>query len=111
MSTNRRVRFPGDRGDDGLGYDFRVPLRSITLFFEVKASKGSSMEIDLGESQIRFAQKNTQQKDPFRILYIPDVLDSSRRRVYILPNPFGEKGRDFFRVVGSGLRFRFQLAK
>lgn len=109
VSTNRSFRFSGNPGDDNLGYDFKVPLKKLTLFFEVKASTGSNLEIELGESEIRCAQENATIREPFRILFIPNALSSVHRKIYVLPNPFGPKGRDFFQVVGSGLKYRFDI--
>ena len=49
VSTNRRFVFSDHHGDDGLGYDFRIPRgRSIDLF-EVKATPGERYEIELSE--------------------------------------------------------------
>jgi hypothetical protein len=47
--------------------------------------------------------------DRYRILYIPFALDPVRRAIYVLPNPFAERGRDLCHLEGSGLRYRFQL--
>ena len=30
-------------------------------------------------------------------------------RFDVLPNPFAKRGRDVYRVVGAGLRYRFSL--
>ena len=43
------------------------------------------------------------------ILWIPDLAADSPVHVHRLRNPFAEKARCQYRVVGRGLRYRFQL--
>ena len=47
--------------------------------------------------------------DRYRVLFLPHVLEPEKRRIYVLPNPFSAKARDAYRVVGSGLKYRFPL--
>jgi len=98
----------GSLGDDSLGYDFEVPVSRTRYFFEVKASTGDQMQIELGESEVQTAQRHSH-TDRYRILYIPLVLDPARRAIHVLPNPFAERGRDVYQLSGSGLRYRFRL--
>lgn len=108
-SVYRNYALGGLDGDDSLGYDFSVIMRSQTLYFEVKATSTDNMQIELGQSEVEMAQKNARNRQ-YRILFIPEVLDVAARRVHVLPNPFSDVGRDFFRLVGSGLKYQFQLA-
>lgn len=108
-SRNRIKLYGGDLGNDSLGYDFEVNLKSITLMFEVKSTVTEIMEIELGQTEVICAQRNAGQRESYRILFISDVLDVKRRRLYVLPNPFGHRGRDFYQIAGSGLRYRFQI--
>ena len=45
----------------------------------------------------------------YRIIYITFTLEPARQALHVLPNPFHEEGRGLYRVVGSGLRYRFSL--
>ncbi|MFH8691195.1 sacsin N-terminal ATP-binding-like domain-containing protein [Streptomyces anulatus] len=108
VSKNRRKFFPGLPGDDGLGYDFRVGSGRQPLLFEVKASQGEGSEIELGESEVRAAQRHTG-SDRWRILMVTSVLEPSRLRIAMLPNPFSARGRDLYREEGGALRFSYRL--
>jgi hypothetical protein len=108
-STYRNYVLGGSAGDDGLGYDFEVRGSGRRLYFEVKASTGDAVEIELGASEVAMAQR-VASHDQYRILLVRNALDSTRRRIHILPNPHSERGVRFYRQVGSALRYRFQLA-
>lgn len=105
MSTNRVVCFTGDLGNDGWGYDFRVPFRGGDRLYEVKATIGEGGEIQLGESEVRCAQENAR-NDRWRLLVVTYALDRSRRIIQ-LPNPFSAASRDLFSFVGQGIRLRY----
>jgi hypothetical protein len=107
-STYRNCMFGGNSGNDGLGYDFEVLLTNRRLLFEVKATASDRLEIELGETEVAFAQKLSR-GNQYRILFIPHALDRKARSLYVLPNPFSEVGRRFYRVVGTGLRYQFQM--
>lgn len=107
VSTYRRHVFPGVPGDDGLGFDFRIPAAK-DLYFEVKTTQGELGEFELGESQVREAQRHTHE-DRWRLIVISNALDTSLRRLEVLPNPFSRRGQQRFQLVGRGLRFRYAL--
>lgn len=95
-------------GDDGLGYDFEIITSARRRLYEVKASIGEDWQFAMGESEVRVAQRfSADQKVLYRVIYIANVLDSSRRQLIVLPNPFGRRGGDRLRMVGSGMRFKF----
>jgi len=98
----------GTGGDDSLGYDFVVPAGRTSYFFEVKATAGDDMQIELGESEVLTARQNSR-TERYRVLYIPFALNPARRAIYMLPNPFSDRGRDLYQLAGSGLRYRFRL--
>jgi hypothetical protein len=100
----------GSLGNDSLGFDFEVPVGRTSYLFEVKATVGEEMQIELGESEVLAARQHAR-TDRYRILYIPFALDAASRAIYVLPNPFAERGRDLYQLEGSGLRYRFQLDK
>jgi hypothetical protein len=108
-SIYRNYALGGLNGDDSLGYDFEVVMKSQTLYFEVKATSTDRMQIELGQSEVEIAQKNSRNRQ-YRILFIPEALDETARHVHVLPNPFTEAGREFYRLTGSGLKYEFQLA-
>jgi hypothetical protein len=66
------------------------------------------MEIELGETQVATAQRYSRGTQ-YRILFIRHALDSASRSIHVLPNPFSEAGRRFYRIVGTGLRYQFDL--
>lgn len=110
VSRNRRHFFGGEEGDDSLGYDFKIILKSTTRYFEVKATTGDNPLIELGASEVDTAQ-SLGSREQYHILFIANVLDPSQRTLSVLPNPFGRKGRRLFRQVGSGLRLQFSLER
>lgn len=110
-STYRRHSFGGDVGDDRLGYDFEVVLKSRTRLFEVKATSTDKLEIELGESEVKCARKYARSKTHiYRVLFIRNALDRDTRSLHVLPNPFSDEGQEAFRFVGSGLKYQFRLA-
>lgn len=107
VSGYRSAVLGGHEGDDSLGYDFEVVQRSQTLHFEVKATSTDTCEFQLTESELRAAQ--AARRGTYRILFIRNVLDKTRRTLHVLPNPFEETSRGKFRVMNEGLRYRFDL--
>lgn len=102
------AEFGGHLPDDGLGYDFEVDHRGAVLMFEVKAMSSTTTsigEFTLSESELATAQANAR-NDRWRLLLITGVLDAESRMIFELPNPFSAKGRGFFRMMGTGVRFQ-----
>ena len=104
-SSFRAVEFPGDPGDDRLGYDFLLPARGGDVMFEVKATRGPAGEIQLGESEVRTAQENARNRR-WRLVVVEHALTADRRRL-LLPNPFSPDSRGRYAFTGQGLRLRF----
>jgi hypothetical protein len=100
----------GSAGTDSLGYDFEVIRKRGRLLFEVKASTSDRGEIELGETEVEKAQQN-HGNNRYRIIYVANALDPERRFIRVLPNPFSEKGRGFFRLAGTGLRYQFKITE
>lgn len=110
-STYRNRVLGGAPGNDSLGYDFEVMRRTHRLLFEVKASTGEAMEIELSESELECArQYASDRRHQYRILYVPNALDPKLRRIHVLPNPFSRRGRGVFRLRGGGQRYRFEIS-
>lgn len=108
VSGYRSAVLGGYEGDDSLGYDFEVVQKSQTLRFEVKATATDACEFPLTESELRAAQ--FARRGTYRILFIRNALDRSRRTLHVLPNPFEDASRGKYRVMNEGLRYRFDLA-
>ncbi|MER5203615.1 DUF3883 domain-containing protein [Streptomyces sp. NPDC002825] len=108
VSGNRTHMFPGPAGDDSLGYDFAVGSGKSPRLYEVKATQGPGGQIELGETEVRAAQKYAG-SDRWRILVVTWVLDAEHRHVRMLPNPFSERGRGLYREEGGALRFAYRL--
>jgi hypothetical protein len=97
-------------GDDTLGYDFELALKTVTIFFEVKATSGTTPAFELGESEVGKARDCTRSaRFDYRIVFITDALDADRRQLFLLPNPMDPANRDYFRFPGSGLICAFRL--
>ncbi|MDK0523561.1 DUF3883 domain-containing protein [Streptomyces sp. ML-6] len=103
----RQYVFADGSGDDGLGYDFLVHHGDHTLLYEVKASTGNRGEFELGESEVERASR-LRPDEKYTIVYVSHVLDSARRRITPLPNPFGAPGLAGYRLVGTTMRLRFE---
>nr|WP_275586517.1 DUF3883 domain-containing protein [Geodermatophilus normandii] len=96
---------PGDRGDDGLGYDFIVPSRGGPVMYEVKSTTEDGGEIRLGESEVLAAQRNAR-NNWWRLLVITNAL-STERRMLQLRNPFAPMSRGRYTFAGQGLRLLY----
>ncbi|MEU7147186.1 DUF3883 domain-containing protein [Streptomyces sp. NPDC045456] len=108
VSTNRQSVFPGSPGDNSLGYDFRVGSGKHPLLFEVKATQGEGGQIELGDSEVRAAQRYAG-SDRWRILSVTSVHDPAKLRVHVLPNPYSARGRGVYREEGGALRFSYRM--
>ena len=97
-------------GDDTLGYDFEIALKTVTIFFEVKATSGTTTAFELGESEVGKARDCTRsERFDYRIIFITNALDADQRQLFLLPNPMDPANRDYFRFPGSGLTCAFRL--
>ncbi|WP_345133402.1 sacsin N-terminal ATP-binding-like domain-containing protein [Dactylosporangium darangshiense] len=106
-SAYRQTRFPED-GDDRLGYDFLVNSPEKRILIEVKATTDATLQIALGESEVRKAQALAADEE-YLIAFVTHALDPARRRLHILPNPLAAGGFEFYRVAGHSMRLQFQL--
>jgi hypothetical protein len=106
VSEYRQEMF-AEPDDDGLGWDFEVPVRRLTYFYEVKTSLRDGGQVELGETQVRAAQRNAK-NEQWRLVVITNVLNE-HRRLYVLRNPFHEQSRGRYTFVGQGLRLRYRL--
>jgi hypothetical protein len=104
-STYRNAVLGGTEGNDSLGYDFVVMRERDKLYFEVNATSGDALELELGETQVALASKLN------RMLFIPHALDSSQRSIHMLPNPLSAKGTRFHCSLGRSLRYQFSLVR
>ena len=110
VSKYREQVLPGS-GDDGLGWDFEVPVLRGKHFYEVKSTLGDGGQVELGETQVRAAQENARNTN-WRLLVVTNVLNENRR-IRMLRNPFHPASRGQYSFVGQGLRLRYviQLAR
>jgi len=106
VSAYREQLFPGS-GDDGLGWDFEVPVRHARHYYEVKTTLGDGGQIELGETQVIAAQENARNRR-WRLLVITNVLNENRR-IHLLRNPFDPASRGRYSFVGQGLRLRYVI--
>ena len=110
VSGYRDLLLGDGQGDDSLGYDFRIITGERTRLFEVKATAGDNTEFTLGETEVRRAQ-DLQPEEEYLIIFITHVLDSQRRRITPLPNPFASGGLSRYRFAGHSIRLQFTCEK
>jgi hypothetical protein len=110
VSGYRNLELGDGQGDDGLGYDFRIISGERTRLFEVKATIDDRFEFILGETEVRRAQ-NLQPDEEYLIIFIVNVLDTTRRRIIPLPNPLAPGGLRRYRVAGRSIRLQFDLGQ
>jgi hypothetical protein len=67
---------------------------------------GDALEIELGTSEVAFAGRHVR-NDRYRIIFVRNALDSSRRTINMLPNPLSFPQN--FRTIGHGMRYEFRL--
>lgn len=80
-------------GCDNLGFDFAVKLRSMTYYYDVKASQGDPCAFQLGPTEIIAAHRFRKDRDhKYRILYVSHGTQSANTRIWLLPNPIAETG-------------------
>ncbi|MEV0230923.1 DUF3883 domain-containing protein [Nonomuraea sp. NPDC050786] len=108
VSTNRRKAFPGSSGDDSLGYDFKIGTDKRALMFEVKATQEGGGQIELGESEMRAAQRFAG-SNRWSLLVVTWVLTPEQTTAHRLPNPFSAEGRNLYRAEGGSVRFSYRL--
>ena len=97
-------------GDDTLGYDFEIALKTVTIFFEVKATSGTATAFELGESEVGKARDCTRSdRFDYRIVFLTNALEADRLQLFLLPNPMDPDNRDYFRFPGSGLTCAFRI--
>ncbi|MGN9805590.1 sacsin N-terminal ATP-binding-like domain-containing protein [Micromonospora sp. L32] len=106
MSGYRNLLLGDGKGDDSLGYDFRIMTRERIRLFEVKATVNDHPEFTLGETEVCRAQ-NLGPDEEYLILFIVNVLESARRRIILLPNPLAPGGLRRYRVAGRSIRLQF----
>ncbi|GHH42180.1 sacsin N-terminal ATP-binding-like domain-containing protein [Lentzea cavernae] len=100
--------FADGRGDDSLGYDFRVATPETTWLFEVKSTTDDVPQLALGESEVRRAG-DLAPYEQYLIVFVTHVLDPARRRIHVLPNPLEPGGMRYYRVAGRSMRLQFDL--
>lgn len=97
-------------GDDTLGYDFEIVLKTRTVYFEVKATSGTTPAFELSEREVGVARDCVRSsRRQYRVLFITDALDAERRSLFVLPNPMDPTNQQFFRFPGAGLTCTFRV--
>jgi hypothetical protein len=110
MSGYRAEVLSDGKGDDRLGYDFKVVTPNKTWLLEVKSTAEDEPEFPFGESEVIRASELADDED-YIIVFVTHALDPTRRRLYPLPNPLGAGGLRHYRVAGRALRLQFQLSQ
>ena len=95
VSGNKEKFFPGSKGDDGLGYDFCIPVDGRKVMIEVKSHTGDQSFFELGSTELDAAQQAIETGETYQIWVIRNLegdLDIDR-----LPNPMVRENRKYFR--------------
>jgi len=106
VSGYRNDLLGDNRGDDSLGYDFKIVTSDRVRLLEVKATVGEHPEFTLGETEVRRAQ-NLAPDEEYIILFVTHVLDTNQRRITVLPNPLDHGGLNHYHVIGRAIRLQF----
>jgi hypothetical protein len=110
VSRNSELCFPGNGGNDELGYDFELNLDGLTWYVEVKASVDDGEVVELGESQVRAAVATAPRRGArFVILRVLDALSDSPG-TELLPNPYENRSSAFYDLQNAGMRLRYRRA-
>lgn len=109
VSRNREVYHPEAKGNDALGYDFRVVTARNEWLFEVKSAMDAGGEFEFTANELQVAGSAAlERKRRYRILYVPYVFDPTRWCVQTLGNPAADSNRNRFRVIRTGsVRYGF----
>ena len=101
-----------DTGSDLLGYDLIVRLKSVTHYYEVKASIGYSGEFEMGPTEIAAAYKYRADKEHrYHVLYVAYATQHKLMWITLLPNPFSKEGLQELEEMGQGsVTYKFLLA-
>ena len=95
VSGNKEKFFPGSKGDDGLGYDFCIPVDGRKVMIEVKSHTGDQSFFELGSTELDAAQQSMETGETYQIWVIRNLagdLDLDR-----LPNPMVRENKKHFR--------------
>ncbi|MCD6297556.1 MAG: DUF3883 domain-containing protein, partial [Deltaproteobacteria bacterium] len=95
VSGNKEKFFPGSKGNDGLGYDFCIPVDGRRVMIEVKSHTSDQSFFELGSTELDAAQQAIETGEAYQIWVIRNMegdLDIDR-----LPNPMVRENRKHFR--------------
>lgn len=106
-SGYRESELGDEKGNDALGYDFEVETAECTYLVEVKATTGTATRFSLTNTEVRRAL-SVAPHERYMVLFITEVLDAERRKLYWLPNPTGEHA-ELYGVVGQDITYTFRV--
>jgi hypothetical protein len=110
VSKNSELSFPGNAGNDELGYDFELTVVGLAWQIEVKASIDDGEVVELGESQVRAAMRAAPRRHArFVILRVLDAL-SEAPGTELLPNPYEDRSAALYDLQNAGMRLRYRRA-
>jgi hypothetical protein len=103
VSGYRNIALGSESGNDSLGYDFIVRRKSVTYYYEVKASMADSHVFEMGPTEIATAHRFRSGKEhKYWVIYVANVTNHQRVEISLLPNPFSKEGERTLRPVGRG---------
>jgi hypothetical protein len=95
VSGNKQKFYPGSKGDDTLGYDFRIPVSGRNVLIEVKSHTGDQSYFELGSSELNAAQEALDTGDIYQIWVVRNLEGSLD--IDHIPNPMDRENRKHFR--------------
>jgi hypothetical protein len=107
-SENSRFMFRNNRGDDSLGYDFEFVYRNKKYHIEVKATRDTGMQFEMGSSETRRAREEMSKRN---VIYIVALVQQVfvEPVIHWIPNPFSKAARDLVSITEVGARVRVRL--
>lgn len=108
--SKNSTQIANGEGNDSLGYDFEViDDQKKILQIEVKAHLNDPQSFEMGETQVKAAQKAAQSRSGIKyiIAYVSNVSDTHKTNIEIIPNPMTDEGARVVQILGQGIRYRF----
>jgi len=95
VSENKERFYPGSKGNDNLGYDFRFLVDGLDVLIEIKSHTGDQSFFELGTTQLNAAQEALSSEKVFRIWVVRNI--DGVMEIDRLPNPMDRKNSKHFR--------------
>ena len=103
VSENKLRFYRGMKGNDSLGYDFRLPMGDKNVLIEVKTHTRDQIYFDFGSSELHAAQEALESGDDYQVWVLRNLEDEIE--IDRVPNPMDRRqkyrldiGRVYYRT-------------